>query len=300
MSSKLKSTLLQATPIPGTASRLGEGPCWYPEEQVFYWVDIEGHSLRKFNPATGAVKDFLMPERVSAVVPMEGGNLLVALHNRICRYDPATGKFAELVCLLENPSIRLNEGKCDPQGRFWVGTMALDVRPGAAALYCINHDTQVRKVLQDLTISNGLAWSLDERTLYFIDSPTRTIQAFDFDAAKGDIKNSRAVVQVPEQEGMPDGMDIDVNGNLWVALHGSAAVVCYDPRSGEMLQRIEVPALNVTSCTFGGPDLDVLYITSAREWLTAEQLQKYPLSGSVFSARPGVKGRRVSCYKKRA
>ncbi|GHA55483.1 SMP-30/gluconolactonase/LRE family protein [Pontibacter akesuensis] len=288
---------LKATAIPGTESRLGEGPCWHPEEQVLYWVDIEGHALRKYNPDTAEVEVYLMPERINAVVPIAGGGLLVALHNRICTYETATGKLKEMAKPLNDATIRLNDGKCDPAGRFWVGTMALDVRTGAAELYRLDEKLQVNRLLQHLTISNGLAWSADAKILYFIDTPTQTIQAFDFNVATGEISNKREVVHVSEQEGKPDGMTIDSDGNLWVALHGGAAVACYDPRTGAQLHKIEVPATNVTSCTFGGLNLDTLYITTAREWLPAAQLEQYPLSGSLFEVKPGVRGRKVNFFK---
>ncbi|WP_025606452.1 SMP-30/gluconolactonase/LRE family protein [Pontibacter actiniarum] len=288
---------LIASTVAGTQSRLGEGPCWHPQEQVLYWVDIEGQALRKYSPGTKEVVAYPMPERVNAVVPMAGGGLLLALHNRVCSYNTATGEIGTLARPLTDASIRLNDGKCDPCGRFWVGTMALDVRAGAAALYCVQQNLQVTLALQHLTISNGLAWSKNGDTFYFTDSPTRTVQAFDFDLAAGSIRNPRVVVRVPEQEGMPDGLDIDVNGNLWIALHGSAAVACFNPDTGEQLQRVEVEAINVTSCTFGGPNLDTLYITTAREWLPEEQLEKYPLSGSVFEVKPGVKGREVNFFR---
>ncbi|WP_299754749.1 SMP-30/gluconolactonase/LRE family protein [uncultured Pontibacter sp.] len=297
MASVLQSPRITAAAIPGTQSRLGEGPCWHAQEQVLYWVDIEGCALRKFDPSTGKVQVYPMPERISAVVPTAEGELLVALQNGICKYKPSTGEFRELAKPLEDASIRLNEGKCDPAGRLWVGTMALDVRPGAAALFCISPDLQVTQVLQNLTISNGLAWSAGDHTLYFIDSPTHTIQAFDFDMATGQISKSKDVVRVPEQEGMPDGMTIDANGNLWVVLHGGGAVVCYNPGSGQELQRIKVPIPNVTSCTFGGNDLDTLYITTAREWLTEEQLEQYPLSGCVFEVKLNVKGREANLFR---
>ncbi|GAB3818271.1 hypothetical protein GCM10028895_15300 [Pontibacter rugosus] len=174
--------------------------------------------------------------------------------------------------------------------------MALDVTPGTAELFCLHKNLEVKQVLQNLTISNGLAWSADAATLYFIDTPTHTIQAFNYDLATGEIGQKREVVRVPEEEGMPDGMDIDTEGNLWIALHGGAAVACYNPATGEQLQKIKVPAVNVTSCTFGGPDLDTLYITTAREWLSEEQLEQYPLSGSMFEVKPGVQGREVNFF----
>ena len=259
-------------------------------------MDIEGCALRRYNPATGEVKVYPLPERVSAVVPEAGGGLLVALQNRVCRYKPDTNELAELVTVLKDENVRLNEGKCDPAGRLWVGTMALDVRPGSAALYRVQPDFQVTQVLPHLTISNGLAWSADGQVLYFIDSPTHTMQAFDFDLASGEICNPRVVVRVPEQAGMPDGMEIDSSGNLWVALHGGGAVVCFDPKTGQELQRVEVPALNVTSCTFGGSNLNMLYITTAREWLTEEQLEQYPLSGFLFEVQLEVIGQEANLF----
>ena len=277
---------------------LGEGAIWHPAEKKLYWVDIEAAELHIYNPATG--KDKVLPtgEKPGTVVPIEGGGVLLAAQNSIYSMDTGTGELSLVTKPLHDPLLRFNDGKADPSGRFWVGTMAYDTREGAAALYRMDKDKRFHQVADNVTISNGLVWSADRKTMYYIDSPTLAVQAFDYDDASGEISNGRVVIRVPEAVGgSPDGMAIDTEGMLWIALWGAAAVVRCNPATGETLQRVEVPALQVTSVAFGGENLDMLYITTARTGLSPEQLEKYPGSGGLFAAKPGVRGVPAEFYK---
>ncbi len=166
----------------------------------------------------------------------------------------------------------------------------MDFAPGAGSLYRLDTDLSVHRVLGDVTVSNGLAWSFDRRTLYYIDSPTRVVSAFDYDDEAGTITGRRVAVTVPEELGSPDGMTIDSEGKLWVAHWGAGAVCRWDPDGGHLLEKIDVPAAHTTSCAFGGEDLGDLYITTARSGRSREDLEAQPLAGGLFRVRPGARG----------
>lgn len=276
---------------------LGEGALWHPTEHVLYWIDIEGKALHLFDPETKKNTCFLVDERVGTVVPVATGGALVALQNGIQHIDIKTGELTFLCNPIEASDIRFNDGKCDPEGRFWVGTMALDTREGAAVLYRMETDGSIQLVLNNLTISNGIVWTSDKKNMYFTDTPTQKIKAFDYDNASGEISRERTVVDIPKEDGSPDGMTIDADGNIWVALHGGGAIVCYNPATGKQLHKIKVPCPQTTSCAFGGRELDTLYITTGREGLDEDQLKEYPQSGGLFAVKPGVKGVVANFYK---
>jgi sugar lactone lactonase YvrE len=158
-------------------------------------------------------------------------------------------------------------------------------------------DKSIRVMLDSVSISNGIVWTKDKKTMYYNDTPTGTVQAFDYDDKTGAISNRRVVVRIARGGGGPDGMTIDADGNLWVALWGSGTVGKFDPRTGQLLQKVIVPAPNVSSCAFGGKNLDILYITTARAWMNEEKLKQFPLSGGLFAVKPGVKGVRAEFYK---
>ena len=289
---------LQAELLLDAKAMLGEGSLWHPKEHKLYWVDIEGKALHIYDPETKEDKQFPVGSRVGTVVPVDGGGALVALQTGIYKIDTKTGKLS----FVNNPSpdtvnIRFNDGKCDPAGRFWVGTMALDSRKKGAMLYRIDKDKSIHPMLDSVTISNGIVWTADKKTMYYNDTPTGTIQGFDYNDKTGEITNKRVAVRIPRGGGGPDGMTIDVDGNLWVALWGAGMVGKFDPRTGELLQKVIVPAPNVSSCAFGGKNLDVLYITTARAWVNEAKLKEFPLSGGLFSVKPGVKGVPAEFYK---
>ncbi len=269
---------------------LGEGSIWHPEEKVLYWVDINKPSVYRYDPATGREREYPATAKCSTLAPCRQGGLLVAQQNGIHHLETGTGMFKRLTDPLTDPDIRYNDGKCDPGGRFWVGTIDMHGRPERAALYRFDQDGSLHEMLRPVTNSNGIVWTADKRTMYYIDTPTHHVFAFDYDNATGNISNRRIAVTVPNEMGSPDGMTIDASGSLWVALWGGGAVTCWDPVKGKLLQKITVPAPNISSCAFGGEKFDTLYITSAREHMTPQQIAEHPQSGSLFAVKPGVIG----------
>ena len=219
---------------------------------------------------------------ICAVVPVEDGGVVVALETGIYRFH-IPDQFEKLADYPSDaaPNTRFNDGKCDPFGRLWIGTMDKNAKPYQGKLYRLDGQKWVG-ILDNISISNGLAWSPDQRTMYYIDTFEQAVYGFDFDGVSGEISQKRIVVTISDSMGSPDGMTVDSTGKLWIALWGGSGVACFDPQTGQLLGKIEVPALNVTSCEFGGPDLKTLIISTAREGLSEEQLKQYPLSGKVF------------------
>lgn len=279
---------------------LGEGAIWQPAEKKLYWIDIEGKALHIFDPVSTEDKVFPVGERIGTVVPVAGGGALVALQNGIHRIDTKTGKLQFVINPLPDANLRFNDGKVDPSGRFWVGSLALDSRRRGASLYRFDPDGTIHTMLDSVSISNGIVWSADKKTMYYNDTPTMTVQAFDYDDKTGDISNGRIAVRIPKGIGAPDGMTIDKEGKLWVALWGGGCVARFDPMTGELLQKINVPAPNVSSCAFGGDNLETLYITTARAGMTPDKLKEFPHSGGLFAVRPGVKGVPAFFYREKS
>ncbi|MFD1144647.1 SMP-30/gluconolactonase/LRE family protein [Larkinella insperata] len=266
--------------------QLGEGPVWDADNQRILWLDILAGDIHTFNPVSREHRTFNAGQMVGAVALQPSGTLRAALQNGF--YDISLE--SETLTPLADPEAhlpgnRFNDGKLDPAGRFWAGTMALDDTPGAGALYMLDHDGSVTTKIQNVSCSNGLAWSLDERTMYYIDSPTRQVVAYDYDPATGAISSRRVVIQFQEADGLPDGMTIDRTGMLWIALWDGWSVVRYNPHTGERLTQILLPAARITSCTFGGNQLQDLYITSAKTGLSESELQQQPLAGSLFMVK---------------
>jgi sugar lactone lactonase YvrE len=272
-------------------SVLGEGPIWDARNNRLLFVDIEKHLLFMYQPSSGSLKHIDIGQRVSAVVPKRDGNLLLALEKRISILNLDTQDL-DIVLEVENdlPANRFNDGKCDPAGRFWIGTMAMDMSDGRANLYRVDQDLTIKRMLDEVTISNGLAWSLDSKKMYYIDTPTRKVDCFDYDNATGEICNRRSVIEIPETMGYPDGMTIDAKGQLWIALFGGGIVTCWNPDRGTLIKSYPIPAINVTACAFGGEDLDELYVTTAKFQMADEDSEIYPHAGSVFRLKPGFNG----------
>jgi len=272
-------------------ANLGEGPNWDADNQLLLWVNIQHNELHIFDPNTGKNQTINVGQQIGAAVRCKSGGLMLALQHGFSHLDTATEALTpvhdpEADC----PANRFNDGKCDPAGRFWAGTMPLSGHSPTGSLYCMDTDRTVRRVLDKVTVSNGLAWSSDMAAMYYIDTPTREVAAFDYNPETGAISNRRVAVSIPEESGYPDGMTIDAEGMLWIALWEGSAVSRWDPRTGRHLESIEIPASLVTSCTFGGPDLDELYITTARRELEEKALARQPTAGGLFRAKPGVKG----------
>lgn len=274
-------------------SVLGEGPVWDACRQCLWWVDIEPGLVHRYMPSTGQYRMLPAGDRCSSLVLCTSGNLMLTLKDGFAELDPVSGAKSYLARVeADLPENRFNDGKCDPAGRFWAGTM--DYRngvTGAGKLYMLNHDRSVEARLSGITCSNGMAWSADHTVFYYIDTPSREVAAYRYDRATGNIYDKRVAVHIPADQGLPDGMTIDSEGMLWVALWGGSAVARYDPYSGKRMAVIELPVSNVTSCTFGGEHLEDLYITTARSGLSAHELSQQPLAGAVFVCRSvGVRG----------
>ncbi|MFC4721157.1 SMP-30/gluconolactonase/LRE family protein [Geojedonia litorea] len=279
-------------------AQLGEGAFWNHQTQEFYWIDIEAKQLHIYNPKTKTNRTLETPSRIGTVVPIDTISALVALEDGIYKMNITTGETTLLSDVEQNiPTNRFNDGKCDPSGRLWVGSMGLKQRPHVANLYMIDAKGQAHLKLDSITISNGIVWTKDKATMYYIDTPTLEIKAFDYDDVTGTISNPRIAVKVADSLGYPDGMTIDEHDNLWVGMWNGNAVLCFDPKTGEVISRIEVPAHNVTSCAFGGTTLDTLFITTASIDMSEEEQHRYPLAGSVFKAVPGVKGVKNTFFK---
>ena len=279
-------------------ANLGEGAIWNYKTHELYWIDIEGRKLNIYNPKSKINKVLKTESRIGTVVPFTEDEALIALENGVHKIDIQTGK-SNLFTDMKNELLgsRLNDGKCDPSGRFWVGSMHLEQETGKANLYTITSENILQKKIDSVTISNGIVWTSDKKTMYYIDTPTSTIKEFDYNNETGEISNGKIAVKIPIKFGFPDGMTIDEENMLWVGMWNGNAVIRFNPKTGKVISKIEVPAHNITSCAFGGENLETLYITSARIDMTEEELIKYPLAGSLFSINPGVKGVKSNFYK---
>lgn len=277
----------QAELVLDAKAELGEGALWDERTQQLYWVDIIGQSLHVYNPASNEDKRYPVGQMVSTVVLSETGEVLLAVENGFARFDLASEKLTILIDPeADKPSNRFNDGKCDPAGRFWAGTMDRSATtPNMGNLYRLDPDRSVHTMLTEVSISNGIVWTADRKTMYFIDSIPYTVTAFDYDNVTGNISNPRVVIQVPETMGMPDGMAIDCEGMLWIAHFFGGAVHRWNPHTGQVMETIRLPTSNVTSCAFGGVHLDELYITTARESLSEDQRSRETHAGGLFRVK---------------
>lgn len=282
----MTATLLYKIPC-----TLGEGAFWHEARRSFFWVDIDGQYLYEYPLETGAVKAWDFPRRISMIARDANDQLIIAGQGALMRFDPSAGVIRELRGIeKDKPDIRTNDGGIDAAGRLWIGTMHVRHDKGAGSLFCIDTDLSMTLKVNSLAIPNGLVWSLDGKRMYHIDSPTGQVQAYAFDVATGEIVFERTAIVIPEGAGSPDGMCIDAEGMLWIAHWNGFGVYRWDPETGKMLGKIEVPVPQVSSCVFGGDSLEQLFITTARENMSPADIKKYPDSGSVFTAVPGVKG----------
>ena len=270
----------------------GEGAIWHAQKQLFYWVDITQGRVYVYDPATNVNRTINVGQPVGTVVARRSGGLMLAVEHGFASLDLETEKMQILVDPEAHlPRNRFNDGKCDPAGRFWAGTMSYDSGvKGAGALYCLDADHKVWPRLANVSIANGIVWTKDKKTMYFIDTLAYTLDRFDYDNATGEISNRKPLICFPEAQGFPDGMAIDAEDKVWVAVMGSGRVFRYDPETATLLSTVELPTPQITSCAFGGPNLDELYITSSTLGLSPEALAADKLAGVVFKVRTGVPG----------
>ena len=270
---------------------LGEGPAWDEHAGLLTWVDIRIGRLHFFDPRDASDRSLEVGESLGCAAPRKVGGLVLGLRHSLARLDLPSEKLTRLAePEAQLPGNRFNDGKCDPAGRFLAGSMDDAEIAATGSLYSLVPDGSLKTLLTGLGISNGLAWSPDGRTFYHIDTPTRRVTAYDYDLQTGELANPRPAVSVPPELGWPDGMACDAQGKLWVAMWGGAKLTRWDPGTGRLLAEIPFPALNVSACTFGGADLDELYVTTARKGMSADQLARHPLSGGLFRVKTDMQG----------
>lgn len=271
---------------------LGEGPVWDAANHTILWVDIMGFAIHELNMKSNALRSISTPSMIGSFALCTDGNILAAMQDGFSFINRITGAESPLsdpeAALNGN---RFNDGKTDPAGRFWAGSMSLSGEKGTGNLYMVDQQLNVKKQIENVSISNGLCWSLDQRFFYYIDTPTMEVVCYDYDNQTGEITNKTTVITIPAKEGYPDGMTIDSEGMLWIAHWEGWQVARWDPSTGNKIDSIHLPVSLVTSICFGGENMDDMFITSARVGLTDEQLAEEPLAGSSFIiSKTGFKG----------
>jgi sugar lactone lactonase YvrE len=275
---------------------LGEGVTWDHARRRVISVDIMRGRIHIFDPASGTARTLTVDQPVGTAVPCQSGGLMLALRDGFARLDTDAGALTWVAHVeLDRPGQRMNDGACDAAGRFWAGTMCMQERPGLGSLYRLDPDGTVHTMLTDVGISNGIDWSLDGSRMYYVDSLVHRIDQFDFDLGSGRIANRRPFVTIDPADGYPDGLTVDAEGGIWLALWGGWAVRRYLP-DGTLDRVLRVPVSHPTTCTFGGDDLASLYITSATIRLTETERLAQPLAGAVIRHRPGVTGRPAHAF----
>jgi sugar lactone lactonase YvrE len=281
---------MEIHPVGQRVSKWGEGPLWWKGRLIY--VDIEGRCVVAFDPSTGSEMTWDVGQRVGTVVPRENGGFVIAGDRGFFFLDDSTGELTPIADPeSEQPNNRFNDGKCSPDGFFFAGSISLIKKTGEAALYRLSPEGQVTLAHSGVTNSNGLAWSADAKTLYYIDTPTKCVLAFTY--SDGKISSPREVISTREIAASPDGMTIDAEGNLWIAFCHGACVRCYDPATGMELRQIDLPCLETTACTFGGEDLQDLYVTTG---IHASEVEE--LAGRVFVIKGlGTRGTPAFSFK---
>lgn len=289
--------MTEVTCVLDAKAELGEGPLWDHRAQRLYWVNIRQKEVRRFDPATGRDEIFKAPAMVGSLAVRETGGLVVALQSGFHFFDPpssdsGTGKWDPVTDPEAHlPENRFNDGKPDRQGRFWAGSMDDLEKQASGGLYRLGADLKATRLVDGIICSNSLCWSPDGSVMYYADSWAHTIWAWDFDTASGEIANRRVFVQRPTDEGAPDGATVDAEGGVWVAYWGGWCVTRFDPK-GKKERVVKLPVAQPTCPAFGGPDLDICYVTSA-----AIGGAPQPLSGGIFAFAPGVKGLAEAFFK---
>jgi sugar lactone lactonase YvrE len=272
---------------PGPA-QLGEGPVWDVRSSELVWVDISGRLIHRWDPASGGATEIATSGDVGAVVLCEDGGLMAAVECELWRVS-TEGEWTLLAAVEPKPGVRFNDCRADPRGRLWAGTLHRDREPAQAALYRMEAGGELTTVLPERTISNGIGWSPDGTTMYYIDSTTWRVVSYVYDLDSGNLGVESVFTEIDPADGLPDGLTVDAEGGVWVCLFGGAKIRRYRP-GGELDRQIALPLTNPTCPGFGGPDLRTMYITTARHRLTAEQLEREPNAGVLLQLDVGVAG----------
>lgn len=281
-----------------TACILGEGPAWDHRNNELLWVDIDSHTLYFLKEGDTTPESHVFDQKIGFAAPAGNSKYIIGLQNGLHIFE-RKDRTINLICNPEPELVanRWNDGKCGPDGNVWAGTMSTEDKHDQGGLYRLDSNLRVRKMLHNVGVSNGLAWNADLGTMYYIDSPTRSIQCFEYKKGEETISGPYKIIKVPKGLGFPDGMTIDVDGMLWVAHWDGGCIARWHPETGQLITTIKIPAPRVTSCTFGGKNLSQLFVTTARVGLSKEQLEKYPLSGSLFVIDTNTKGKELTVFK---
>lgn len=278
-------------------NEIGEGPVWEEKDATLLYVDIYGPKISRWNSLTNQIESMHTEAYVGCVVPRQSGGYVIGEGTRFAAVDWEKRTITTIAKVdTEKTNTRFNDGKVDPAGRFFAGTMAVEVRPAElegkqGSLYSLHPDHSVITHFDQVDLSNGMDWSPDHRFFYYVDSLTYMVEVFDYDIHTGGVANRRMVYRLGKDEGIPDGMCIDVEGKIWLACYNGGRVLRIDPQTGTRLQTVKMPVAKITSCCFGGKDYTDLYVTSAYKGMDEETLAKQPQAGCIFKVTGlGVKG----------
>lgn len=274
-----------------TQNSLGEGALWSEGEQALYWVDLATNYFYRWDYRTGQQQTFDAGQLVGCLRLRAKGGLVLAAQHGFAFWDFDRNRLIPVADPEQNPKMRFNDGNVDPQGRFWAGSMLFgsDIGNPGGSLYRLDPDGSVNRMAGQQAIPNGIGWSPDHKTMYHADTTFNTIFAYDYDDATGRIENKRNFVYTPDGPGQPDGLTVDAEGYIWSCCWDGWSVIRYDPR-GRVDRQVHLPVARVTSCAFGGPDLDELFITTASTGLSEEECRQQPQAGDIFRLKTDVKG----------
>ena len=275
-----------------TRCKLGEGPCWDEVNQIIYWIDIINKAVHSYNLKNNKSRTINLEKYVGSIGLRNNGDMIAALQDGFYFINNKTGISELIKEIEENSNIkRFNDGKVDGYGNYWAGTVSYDEKKPIGSLYCLKPDLQLKKFFNGITIANGITWSLDNKKMYYIDTPTMKVDLFDFDIENMVLTNRRIAFEIPEDVGYPDGMTIDMEGKLWIAHWGGYQVCRWDPDTKKILDKIVIPAERVSCCTFGGNDLSELFITTAQAGFTENIYKMHENdSGFLYKIQTNTKG----------
>lgn len=277
---------------------LGEGPVWCQQLHTICWIDILKGEIHQYDTLRAHLLTLPLHTIIGAIAICKSGRFIAAMQEGLGFVDRLDGK----VEIIAHPELsfsenRFNDGKCDPAGRFWIGTMAIDESPSAGSLYTLDQNFHLERKITNTTISNGMAWSPDEQKFYYIDTPTMNVIAYKYNKERNEISRPSVAVTIGKEDGYPDGMTIDNEGMLWIAHWGGWQITRWNPETGRKLLAVKLPVANVSSVVFGGTDLQDLYITTARKGLSHQQLEGQPLAGSLFVVKnSGFRGLKAFAF----